>query len=377
MATAVDQPVLPDYAGPASRNIVPALLEPRSTPPAVAARRGARRRPGRAARARRPGLGPAPGPPAPGAHAGGHGGRPDHHRGARPPRPPPSPRSPPACPRASTAWSATGWPSTARCSTSCAGPRPPATPASASTRRRFQPARRASAASARRSSPRPSSRRSGFTGAHLAERPLHRLPDAVARWSPRCARLLGPASRSSTPTTTASTRSPTSTAWPSTTTPSCAAVDRLVADLLESLPAGRRAGGHRRPRPGRRGRQRRRRSTADVLAHVAFQSGEGRFRWLHARPGRSRRPARRRRRPTTATYAWVRTRERDHRRGLVRARSSPTRPRPAWATSPSWPSDAVSFDDPADTGPFHLIGRHGSLTAAEMLVPLLVGVARG
>jgi hypothetical protein len=32
----------------------------------------------------------------------------------------------------------------------------------------------------------------------------------------------------------------------------------------------------------------------------------------------------------------------------------------------------IAFEDPADTGPYHLIGRHGSLTAAEVLVPLLV-----
>ena len=35
--------------------------------------------------------------------------------------------------------------------------------------------------------------------------------------------------------------------------------------------------------------------------------------------------------------------------------------------------EPVSFHDDADTGPFVLIGRHGSLTAAEMWVPLLVG----
>jgi hypothetical protein len=33
----------------------------------------------------------------------------------------------------------------------------------------------------------------------------------------------------------------------------------------------------------------------------------------------------------------------------------------------------VSFHDPADTGPFRLVCRHGSLTAAEVLVPLLAG----
>ncbi len=35
--------------------------------------------------------------------------------------------------------------------------------------------------------------------------------------------------------------------------------------------------------------------------------------------------------------------------------------------------DPVSFVDPADTGPFQLVGRHGSLTPAEMWVPLLAG----
>ena len=35
----------------------------------------------------------------------------------------------------------------------------------------------------------------------------------------------------------------------------------------------------------------------------------------------------------------------------------------------------VAFHDPNDTGPYVLVGRHGSLTADEMLVPLLVGVA--
>ena len=33
----------------------------------------------------------------------------------------------------------------------------------------------------------------------------------------------------------------------------------------------------------------------------------------------------------------------------------------------------VSFHDPADTGPFPLVCRHGSLTPAEVLVPLLAG----
>jgi hypothetical protein len=35
----------------------------------------------------------------------------------------------------------------------------------------------------------------------------------------------------------------------------------------------------------------------------------------------------------------------------------------------------VAFHDPLDTGPYVLVGRHGSLTEDEMLVPLLAGVA--
>jgi hypothetical protein len=31
----------------------------------------------------------------------------------------------------------------------------------------------------------------------------------------------------------------------------------------------------------------------------------------------------------------------------------------------------ISFHEPADSGPFPLVCRHGSLTSAEMLVPLL------
>jgi hypothetical protein len=31
----------------------------------------------------------------------------------------------------------------------------------------------------------------------------------------------------------------------------------------------------------------------------------------------------------------------------------------------------VAFHDPNDSGPYQLIARHGSLTAAEMYVPLL------
>jgi len=41
--------------------------------------------------------------------------------------------------------------------------------------------------------------------------------------------------------------------------------------------------------------------------------------------------------------------------------------------------EPMSFDDPADSGPFRLVSRHGSLTAAEMMIPLMLipGECRG
>ena len=111
------------------------------------------------------------------------------------------------------------------------------------------------------------------------------------------------ASRSSTPTTTGSTRWPTSTAWDA----------HYDAELRGHGPAGgrhgrraaarRRPARHRRPRAGRRAgdaaaRPRGRAGSRRLL------SGEGRFRWLHARPGArpscSTPPP-----PPTASRAWV------------------------------------------------------------------------
>lgn len=112
----------------------------------------------------------------------------------------------------------------------------------------------------------------------------------------------------------------------------------------------------------------------DVLAHVSFQSGEGRFRWLHARPGREQALL-----DAAAAHhadvAWVVTRDETIDEGWWGPKvSDDARHRLGEVALVA--RDAVSFDDPADTGPFELIGRHGSMTSAEMLVPLLVGGAR-
>jgi Type I phosphodiesterase / nucleotide pyrophosphatase len=107
----------------------------------------------------------------------------------------------------------------------------------------------------------------------------------------------------------------------------------------------------------------------DVLAECHMQSGEGRFRWLHARAGRAR-ALWEAARACHRGDAWVRTRDE-----VVQERwLGPVVTEAALARLGDVAVAArtdVAFHDPLDTGPYELVGRHGSLTAAEMLVPLL------
>ena len=107
---------------------------------------------------------------------------------------------------------------------------------------------------------------------------------------------------------------------------------------------------------------------ADVMEHVRIQSGEGRFRWLHARRGREAGLLESCRR--FDDVAWVVTREQvvDEKWFGGRVSADALRRMGDVALVPFAP---VSFEDPADGGLFDLVCRHGSLTADEMLVPLL------
>ena len=147
--------------------------------------------------------------------------------------------------------------------------------------------------------------------------------------------------------------------------------DRLMADLLTVLPKGMAVV-----------------ATADhglvdcfdgqvkidrsVLDCAAAESGEARFRWLHARPGRAR-----------DLYdaaveahghqAWVHTASEiidDGWLGPVVTEAARARLGDVALVA----QDAWAFAHPDDGTP-RLVGRHGSLTAAEMLVPLLVHVS--
>ncbi len=106
-----------------------------------------------------------------------------------------------------------------------------------------------------------------------------------------------------------------------------------------------------------------------LLAMVAAQSGEGRFRWLHARPGAAGDVLA----AASAAHrdeAWVCPVAQVVDEGWLGARVSDAA-RARLGDVALVPFAPVSFHDPADSGPFELVCRHGSLTADEMLVPLL------
>jgi hypothetical protein len=151
------------------------------------------------------------------------------------------------------------------------------------------------------------------------------------------------------------------------------AADRLVGDLIEQLPAGTGllvTADHGQVDVGDNIVH----PSADLLSMVAQQSGEGRFRWLHARRGAV---------PELLAAAtsefggtgWVRGRQQLLDEGWF----GPVVPAPVAARLGDVAVVAredVSYFDPADTGPFELVCRHGSLTSAEVYVPLLFASAR-
>jgi arylsulfatase A-like enzyme len=107
----------------------------------------------------------------------------------------------------------------------------------------------------------------------------------------------------------------------------------------------------------------------DVMDGVWLLSGEGRFRWLHVRPGALEDVASATR-EVFGDVAWVRTKDEMVEEGWLGGV-------PSAAVSSRLgdvvlaPFTKTAFLDPADTGELRLMGRHGSLTPAEMLIPLL------
>ena len=246
--------------------------------------------------------------------------------------------------------------------------------------RRRPPARAAARAPARsppflrrnvrRSSPRPSSPAPASRCAHLARRPPRRLADAVdagRRGPARC-------SRAGEPFVYAYYDGIDKVAHEyglgEYYDAELVAADRLVADLLEALPAGAAlvvTADHGQVDVGDNVVA----LAPDVRALVALQSGEGRFRWLHAVPGHGAERCSRRRPRRHGDLAWVRQ---PSSRSSTRAGSGPL----------VTPAAAGRLGDVAlvarDADRLRRPGRHRALRSwsagtarspsAEMLVPL-------
>ena len=112
----------------------------------------------------------------------------------------------------------------------------------------------------------------------------------------------------------------------------------------------------------------------DLLRLIELQSGEGRMRWMHARPGAE-----------VELFeaaceefggvAWVRRRS----EAIAEGWFGPHFPAPMNGRLGDVviaPFAPVSLFEEADSGPFNLICRHGSLTEDEVLVPLIAGQGR-
>lgn len=144
------------------------------------------------------------------------------------------------------------------------------------------------------------------------------------------------------------------------------AADRLIGDIVAALPPGATlcvTADHGQVDVGDNIVV----PDAELLQLVTLQSGEGRFRWWHtAAPAELATAAAER----YGEIAWVRTREQllDERWfGPVVAPPIAAR----LGDVALIPFAPVSFHDPDDTGPFRLVCRHGSMTSAEVLVPFV------
>jgi predicted AlkP superfamily pyrophosphatase or phosphodiesterase len=147
-----------------------------------------------------------------------------------------------------------------------------------------------------------------------------------------------------------------------------AAADRLVADLAAVLPKGAVlviTSDHGQVDVGEAIVP----IADEVMAATELLSGEGRFRWLHARDGALDDLAAAAR-EAHGGRAWVKTRDEvfaEEWFGPKVSEAAAARMGDVVIAA----CDPVAFEDPNDTGPYRLVARHGSLTSAEMRVPLL------
>lgn len=113
----------------------------------------------------------------------------------------------------------------------------------------------------------------------------------------------------------------------------------------------------------------------EILQLMELQSGEGRMRWMHARSGAvdelfAAACA------EFGGFAWVKRRSEVIDEGWFGSRF-PTPMMNRLGDVVVAPFESVSLFEAADSGPFELMCRHGSLTEDEVLVPLIAGRGLG
>jgi hypothetical protein len=144
--------------------------------------------------------------------------------------------------------------------------------------------------------------------------------------------------------------------------------DALVADIQSALPSGTAlliTADHGQVEVGDRIVV----PSDELLEPVTTQSGEGRFRWLHTAAANVESLARLAD-DEVGDVAWVVTKQ----QMLDEQWFGPTVAPPVQSRLGDVAlvaREPVSFHDPDDSGPFELVCRHGSLTSAEVNVPLL------
>jgi hypothetical protein len=111
---------------------------------------------------------------------------------------------------------------------------------------------------------------------------------------------------------------------------------------------------------------------ADVLARITHQSGEGRFRWLHAKSG-AEQDLLAAAKQHHGHDAWVVSRDEACEQQWFGKRVTDVA-RKRLGDVALLPFTGTSFDEPLDSGSYSLVCRHGSLTDAEIDVPLLAVV---
>ena len=149
------------------------------------------------------------------------------------------------------------------------------------------------------------------------------------------------------------------------------AADRIVGDLLEVLPPDAAlvvTADHGQVEVGSNLVE----LDARVMAQTAMVSGEPRFRWLHTPTGA---PAEVEAlaemcRDLYGDRAWVATYEEVETEGWL---GGPVKPevRPRLGDVALVPFEPIAFMEPGDAAESRLVCRHGSLTSAEMFVPLV------